>query len=559
VVEPGAPAITELVAGDQQTAPVGELVPVTPRMRVTDSQGVPVPGVEVTFYVSVGGGEVTGEKTVTGADGTAAVGSWRLGPIPGANELTGEAPGLAPVLFKAVATASADGSMEILDGNHQYAPVGQAVGVAPAVVLRDGGGAPVAGQTVSFEVVSGGGSVAGGTATSDAQGVARVGSWTLGGSAGLNELAAKIQGKPTVVFRATGVAQGDPTLDRQVLLGGLAHPWDITFAPDGTMLYTERGGRLWALRPGQSEPVEVMKPPSDLNPQSQSGLLGVALDKDFASNRIAYLYVSSNLSGSMDNRVRKVQIGENYSGVTVLGDILTGIPWGSGGGHSGGRLRLGPDGFLYVTTGDNRAATIPQDLKGLGSKVLRITTDGQPAPGNPDLGPGTRREIFAYGFRNPQGIAFRPGSGQVFLCEHGPNQDDEVTLLKPGGNGGWDPNDGNGNYNGYSGAKMTDTQKFPGALPPTLVVSDSQGMGGCDFLQGTGWKSYDGRLAVAMLAGRRLISGRPSSDGSKMEVVSNDLQNIARLRAVTMGPDGNVYIAVDEPAPNGQIWRVSPK
>ncbi|MCU0654391.1 MAG: PQQ-dependent sugar dehydrogenase [Polyangiaceae bacterium] len=325
------------------------------------------------------------------------------------------------------------------------------------------------------------------------------------------------------------------------------------------MLYTERGGRLWALRPGQSEPVEVMKPPSDLNPQSQSGLLGVALDKDFASNRIAYLYVSSNLSGSMDNRVRKVQIGENYSGVTVLGDILTGIPWGSGGGHSGGRLRLGPDGFLYVTTGDNRAATIPQDLKGLGSKVLRITTDGQPAPGNPDLGPGTRREIFAYGFRNPQGIAFRPGSGQVFLCEHGPNQDDEVTLLKPGGNGGWDPNDGNGNYNGYSGAKMTDTQKFPGALPPTLVVSDSQGMGGCDFLQGTGWKSYDGRLAVAMLAGRRLISGRPSSDGSKMEVVSNDLQNIARLRAVTMGPDGNVYIAVDEPAPNGQIWRVSPK
>lgn len=558
-VSPGAPAITSAAAGDNQTAEVNTEVPIAPRVLITDSQGIPVPGVAVNFYVSVGGGQVTGEQAVTGADGTAAAQSWSLGPVPGANELTGEAPGLAPVLFKATGTASAQGSMEFLEGNNQYAKVNQAVSIPPAVVVKDGQGQPVAGQTVTFEVTAGGGSVQGAQAVSDGSGVARVGSWVLGPQAGTNALEAKLPGKPTLTFQATAVAASEPVLERVTLLQGLDSPWDIAFAPDGTLLFTERSGRLKALLPGQANSKQVMAPPSDLNPQSQSGLLGIALDADFAKNRTAYIYVSSNKSGKMDNRVRKIQIAADYGSVTELGDILTGIPWGSGGGHSGGRIRLGPDGFLYVTTGDNRSATVPQNLAGLGSKVLRITTDGQPAPGNPDLGPGTRPEIFAYGFRNPQGIAMRPGSNQVFLCEHGPNQDDEVTLLKPGGNGGWDPNDGQGNYNGYDGAKMTDTGKFPSALLPTHVVGDSQGMSGCAFLQGSAWKSFDGRLAIAMLAGRRLIVARPSSDGTKMEDVSNELNNIARLRGVTQGPDGDAYIVVDESAPNGQIWRVTPK
>lgn len=156
-VSPGAPAITSAAAGDNQTAEVNTEVPIAPRVLITDSQGIPVPGVAVNFYVSVGGGQVTGEQAVTGADGTAAAQSWSLGPVPGANELTGEAPGLAPVLFKATGTASAQGSMEFLEGNNQYAKVNQAVSIPPAVVVKDGQGQPVAGQTVTFEVTAGGG------------------------------------------------------------------------------------------------------------------------------------------------------------------------------------------------------------------------------------------------------------------------------------------------------------------------------------------------------------------------------------------------------------------
>ncbi|MEM1350526.1 MAG: PQQ-dependent sugar dehydrogenase, partial [Myxococcota bacterium] len=243
-------------------------------------------------------------------------------------------------------------------------------------------------------------------------------------------------------------------------------------------------------------------------------------------------------------------------------DILVGIPWGSAGGHSGGRLRFGPDGHLYVTTGDTRSATVPQDLDGpraLGGKVLRLTPDGQPAPGNPDLGPGAPDTVFAYGFRNPQGIAFQPGTGAVFLCEHGPDQDDEITRIQAGDNGGWNPDDGEGRYNGYDGAVMTDLAQFPDAARPAVVVNESAGMAGCTFLQDPSWGSWQGRLLVTFLAGRRMVAVEPSSDAlAPPRQTDSVFEGIERLRTVVEGPDGALYVIVDADAPDGQIWRVTP-
>lgn len=184
-----------------------------------------------------------------------------------------------------------------------------------------------------------------------------------------------------------------------------------------------------------------------------------------------------------------------------------------------------------------------------------MTRDGTAAPGNPGLGPNGL--VYAYGFRNPQGLAFRPSDGAAFICEHGPNQDDEITRLKPGGNGGWDPNDGNGNYNGYSGARMTDTTKFPTALPPAFLVADSAGMSGCDFAAGANWKSWDGRIVVGMLAGRRLVTGRINQSGEGLVgTVTDAIQNVSQIRAVVRGPNGDLYVATNGVAPNDQIWRV---
>lgn len=554
----GPPAITGSVEGDGQIAEVNTLVSVLPSMFVADANGVRIPNVAVTFTVTMGNGSATSISALTNENGIASVGSWMLGPVPGENELTGEVDGLAPVFFRATALADSSGSLLRYDGDIQYANVQNEVATAPSVILRDGNGDAVVGAEVTFEVRSGDGQISGQLSITNSGGIAQVGAWSLGDTPGGNTLAASVPGLPEVIFSATAVSNEDPVLIvDQTYLTGLDRPWDIAFSPDGVMVFTEREGRLRALVPGTLEPITLANP-DDINPSTQSGMLGVALDPDFIENRRIYVFLSSNRGGSMDNRIRRFTVDESWAVATEDRDIFTGIAWGANGGHSGGRIRFGPDGYLYITTGDNRAATIPQDLNNLGSKVLRITTGGAPAPGNHDWEGAGHPAIFAYGFRNPQGIAFRPGSEQVWLCEHGPNQDDEVTRLVSGGNGGWDPDDGEGNYNGYTGALMTDL-RLSNVLGPTYIVSDSQGMCGCDFLDGTQWKSWDGRLAIAMLSGRRMIVVNMDADGTNLlGPALNEFQGLQRLRVIVQGPDGSAYIAIDEPGTRGAIWRVTP-
>jgi glucose/arabinose dehydrogenase len=187
--------------------------------------------------------------------------------------------------------------------------------------------------------------------------------------------------------------------------------------------------------------------------------------------------------------------------------------------------------------------------------VLRVTTAGAPSPGNPSLGVNARGEIFAYGYRNPQGLARRPDEygGGMFTCEHGPNQDDEVTRLVGGGNAGWNPNDGAGNYNGYSGAEMTNTTQFPDAIRPLYRHTDSDGMSTCTFLRGASWKSWEGSLVVGFLAGERAIVLDVNAQGTGINGAARQaFSGLGRVRALTQGPDGHLYVAVD----SGRIIRV---
>ena len=368
---------------------------------------------------------------------------------------------------------------------------------------------------------------------------------------------------------------GTPVLNRTVVLQGLSSPWDIAIASDGAMFFTEKCRGLSVRRADGSvtrlfgtSGSALVAP--DLACEGQSGVHGVALDPAFATNRTLYVYMLSTLSASpRTNRVVRLVVDAGYTSASNRTDIITDIAFknagnavGGAGAHSGGRIRFGPDGFLYVATGDNHNFALPQSPTMIGGKVLRVTTAGAAAPGNaPPAGFDAR--IFTYGHRNVQGITFRPGTGQPFVSEHGPNHSDEVTLLVNGGNGGWDPQNRPslscpGGYCGYAGnpttMPMTDVARFPNAMRPSWNNDgDSQGMGPAEFLVGTQWGAWNGRLAVGIMGGSRLKILELDSAGTATGVIDASLPNV-RYRGLTLGPDGNLYVATDA----GEIWRVTP-
>lgn len=357
---------------------------------------------------------------------------------------------------------------------------------------------------------------------------------------------------------------------------GLSSPWDLAFTPDGAMLYTEKCRGLSVRRADGSTArlfgtsgSAVLAP--DLICNGQSGTHGVAIDPNFSSNRTLYLFMLSNISNPDSGRVIKLNVDTGYTTVSNRVDIVTDIPYkyqgnevAGPGSHIGGRVRFGPDGFLYVTTGDNHNGTLPQDLTRLGGKVLRITGTGAAAPGNNTPNGGDPR-IFTYGHRNVQGISFRPTTGQPFISEHGPGHSDEITPIVAGGNGGWDPRPYGvscpSNYCGYVQNKpgtltsMTDTDLYPNAMRPTYNnAGNSQGTGPNTFLNGPQWKLWDGRLAVGVMGATRVDIIQIDEQNRFVSRTNAGLPS-QRPRSIVQGPDGNLYIATDE----GSIWRIVPQ
>ena len=384
------------------------------------------------------------------------------------------------------------------------------------------------------------------------------------------------------------------------------NPWDMAFLPNNTMFFTEKCKGLSVRLPsgsvnkllgvGGSAGFPAVK--SDLFCDGQAGVQGVAIDPDFAKNRYIYLYSSSKGSnrtyGGYNNIVMRMKINPGLDAIFDIVEIVNDLgykpmksnhPFGGPGAHNGGRLRFGPDGFLYITIGDNHNGAGPQSPTELRGKLLRVDRDGNAAAGN-NAPAGFDKRIFAYGFRNPQGIAFRPGSGDVYLSENGPWHSDEVTKVVNGGNGGWDPRDnvnGRGacpdNYCGYSpnqmGAlppaeraafmSMTDLKAYPNAMKPAWNNNGlSQGMCGSVWLVGKQWKEWEGRLAVGYAGigihgtptGNRIDILDIAQDGSSAKREELLWPTFAgRFRHLSQGADGALYVA-DEAS--GSIYRVAP-
>ncbi|MFI6101061.1 PQQ-dependent sugar dehydrogenase [Lentzea sp. NPDC051213] len=334
---------------------------------------------------------------------------------------------------------------------------------------------------------------------------------------------------PEAGGNAPSTAAPPQGLKVEEVAAGFSHGWDVGFLPDGSMLVTERPGRIKLVRNGQVTPVEVDLP--NLQVRGEGGLMGLVVHPD--GQRFTTCFNTTS-----DVRLVTYRLQGNRA--TKVKDLLTGLPSNSSGRHSGCRPTLAPDGTMFVATGDIARASNPQDRTSLGGKVLRIDPEtGEGAKDNPfaTSGNANERRIYSYGHRNVQGVVFRPGSGQAFSSEHGPDVDDEVNLLKAGANYGWDPSKG-GTQGGYNeNVPMTDLQRFPDAVPAVW----SSGSTTEAICQAAFW---NGKLAITALKGTKLLLFTLDDAGKVQNVSIPDELNdkYGRLRAARTAPDGSLYI-----------------
>ncbi|SDJ65453.1 Glucose/arabinose dehydrogenase, beta-propeller fold [Nonomuraea maritima] len=281
----------------------------------------------------------------------------------------------------------------------------------------------------------------------------------------------------------------------------LSVPWGIAFLPGGDALVTERDtGRL--LRVSPSGDVRELAKIDGVRPDGEGGLMGVAVRDEHV-----FLYYTAD----RDNRIVRYRLaGDALSEPTV---IVQGIP--KGGIHNGGRLAFGPDGYLYATTGEVGDGSLAQDRDSLGGKILRMTTDGAPAPGNP-----FDTLVFSYGHRNVQGLAWDP-SGRLYASEFGQNRYDEINAIRPGANYGWPVIEGRG-----------DDRRF---VNPILTwATDEASPSGMAYANGSLW--------VGALRGERLWQVPLTADGAPGRPVAHLTGRYGRLRAVAVAPDGKLWV-----------------
>ena len=343
------------------------------------------------------------------------------------------------------------------------------------------------------------------------------------------------------------------------LAGGLEHPWGMAFLPDGRILVTEREGALRIVGPDGLEPEPVRGTP-EVYASGQGGLLDVALDPAFETNRYVYMSFAEagDERGTNSTAVARGVLSEDMSQLSDVEIIFSQQPKLPSNLHFGSRLTFDNDGYLFITTGERSAAEFrvqAQDLDSHLGKVIRIMPDGSVPEDNPFTGTeGALPEIWSYGHRNVQGAALHPETGELWVAEHGPRGGDELNKIVASGNFGW-PLLTDGTE--YSGRPIDP----PAELPDDLVEAErtwvpSPAPSGLAFYTGDLFPDWQGDAFMGALAGTDLI--RIDLEGE--EVVGDEFLFgdgfPHRIRDVVQGPDGALYLVTD--ADRGQILRLSP-
>lgn len=347
--------------------------------------------------------------------------------------------------------------------------------------------------------------------------------------------------------------QGGLALQVETLADGLVNPWSIAFLPDGTMLVTERPGRVRMIKNGRLSPDPVPGAPEVLS-WNQGGLFDILPHPDYAQNNVIFLsYAYGTRSGNALRVARAVFDGAAISDLEVIYEAK---PLKDTGHHFGGRLVWGPDDKLYFTVGEgSRYKERAQIMSTSFGAVIRLNEDGSIPDDNPDFGAGALPELYSKGHRNPQGLAYDAGRGVLWEHEHGPRGGDEINIIRAGANYGWPA----ATYGiDYNGARVTPFTEYEGTQQPFKYWTPSIAPSGLAVYRGDVFPGWDGDLLVGALAGRALH--RVVMDGDK-EIGEERYLIGERVRDVRVGPDGAIYATTEDSggAPVGKVLRLTPQ
>jgi glucose/arabinose dehydrogenase len=358
-----------------------------------------------------------------------------------------------------------------------------------------------------------------------------------------------------VLFALTAAcAQSEPqasaSFDIKEVASGLDHPWGLAFLPDGRLLLTERAGRLRILGTDGKLSGPLQGVPA-VQARGQGGLLDVALDPDFKTNRTIYLSLAEAGDGGASTAFVKATLAEGrVDNVTLL---FRQQPKVSGAGHYGGRIVFTQDGkHIFLTTGDRQKLDPAQDLNSHLGKVIRLNRDGSVPQDNPFVGrTDAKPEIWSYGHRNIQGAAIEPATGKLWTIEFGPAGGDELNTPERGKNYGW-PLVSWGSH--YSGADIPDPPTRPDFADAVKYWNPTIAPSGMIFYTGATFPAWKGNILIAGL-GTLGIVRLTVANGA---IAGEERINLGRrIRDVEQAPDGTIYVATDDN--DGRIWRLSPK
>ena len=325
-------------------------------------------------------------------------------------------------------------------------------------------------------------------------------------------------------------------LNVDVMVDGLNNPWEIVFGPDGDIYFTERDGRIWKIEEfGEAKVIETFTKSGSY----EGGTLGLALHPEFEKNKKIYVYQTNLEMEFFQNKVFSFTVDDDMlTDRQIIIDDIPGALW-----HDGGRIAFGPDGKLYITTGDAVNPGWSQDLSSLAGKILRINPDGT----IPDDNPFDSSPIFSYGHRNPQGIAWS-NDGLLVSSEHGPSGEmgyghDEINVIVKGKNYGWPKVVGDS-----SDVTLVNPIIHSGEqtwAPSGMVYFDSNKI-----------PSLDGKFLVGALRGQHLMVVDVAEDGSLISAEKLFEGDFGRIRTAQTGPDGVLYLLTAN-GDNDKIIRIS--
>ena len=352
----------------------------------------------------------------------------------------------------------------------------------------------------------------------------------------------------------------DPaTLEAVTLVENLEHPWGMVWLPDGSMLVTERPGRLRIIREGELDPTPVAGVPEVLA-VGQGGLLDIALHPQFAENRWVYFTYAHGSANANQTRVARAQFdGTALSNWTVLFEVDR---VKEDGQHFGSRLEWLPDNTLLVSIGDGGNPPVSldgafirnqaQNLETRLGKVVRLNEDGSIPADNPFVNQaGADPAVWSYGHRNIQGLAVDPATNQIWTTEHGARGGDELNRIQAGENYGWPLVTFSREY---FGPPISDEQSRPGMVDPLQVWTPAIAPSGLMVYRGDRIPQWQGNLFAGALVSRDIR--RIEVDAAGRVLGEEAIAIGQRVRDVRQGPDGLIYILTD--APNGQLLRLQP-